>query len=67
MRFIGHTSAVFNGKEGEYTVHCSLRKLPDGRMLWVGYIVKGGVMFAMLGDQFKSIEEIYEKAKKEIR
>lgn len=36
--------------------------------MWLGYIVNNdtGTMFAMLGDQFNSIEEIYAKAKIEI-
>jgi hypothetical protein len=57
---------VFVNNDKEYIVHCSLRPLKNGEKVWLGYIINNGVMFAMLGDQFKSIEEIYAKAKIEI-
>ena len=68
MRFQGHTSAYMENGEKNFTVHCSLRKREDGKRMWLGYIVNNdtGTMYAMLGDQFKSIEEIYAKAKIEI-
>ena len=62
---MAHTTGVFrvNGEDYHVRAHMSLGHTGRG---WDGYIIKDGEWFAMVGEGFESVQDVWAAAERRI-